>query len=541
MRANKLLRLYKQSLLPIITGIVLTIFASLIYLSNKSTSIDILQRLEAIPYDIRTRLSIPISVNNTPPIVIIDVDENSLKKEGRWPWSRKKIAELVNKLYANDVSLIAMDIVHSEAEQNPAALVKQALAKTNTPVPVWYSSVEKTLDADAIFTNAIQGKEVVLGYPFHNKLVTQTGKLPPTSVNTELADLESLTAIHMLGYTANLNNFANNASGSGFFSVAPDRDGTVRRAPIVAIYNDQVYPSLALETARVYLLEDEIKLHSEQIGNAKTVTGLQLGKSIIKTDAQGQILIPYLGKQRHFPYLSATDILRKSKTFKELEGAIVFIGTSAVGLADLRPTPVEASFPGVEIQASILHGILNPESIAYVPDWTEGATIIWLVILGLLMTLLYPRLQPVTLVIFGIALLLITFLLNLLLWASQHINLPVTVPLLLIMSVSSTYVIYGLLRENKGRKRIHNMFGQYVPVEHINKLIDSPQQISTDGQKRVMTVLFSDLRNFTSLSEPLTTRELKTFLNQYLTPITKIIFDNDGTIDKYVGDMVMAF
>jgi adenylate cyclase len=113
--------------------------------------------------------------------------------------------------------------------------------------------------------------------------------------------------------------------------------------------------------------------------------------------------------------------------------------------------------------------------------------------------------------------------------------------LLLIMATSSIYVIYGLLRENKGRKRIHGMFGQYVPVEHINKLIDNPMQISTDGEKREMTVLFSDIRDFTSLSEPLTTRELKTFLNHYLTPITKIIFDYDGTIDKYVGDMVMAF
>lgn len=472
---------------------------------------------------------------------MIDVDEESLKREGRWPWSRKKLAELINKLYDNNVSVITMDVVQSEAETNPAKLVKDALSKLKKPIPNWFSEIENLLDADDIFTKAIKDKELVLGYPFHNKLLTQTGKLPPTSITSKFNDTESLTAIHMLGYTANLNDFTNNATGSGFFSVAPDRDGTLRRAPVIAIYNDQVYPSLALEAARVYLLEDEIKLHTEKVGTAKTVTHLTMGKSIIRTDAQGQILIPYLGKQRHFPYISASQVLHNDKIFPELEGAIVLIGTSAIGLADLRPTPVEASFPGVEIQASILHGILHPESIVYVPDWTEGATIVWLVTLGIFMTLLYPLLQPVSLVIAGISLLVITFYFNLWLWVSQHINLPVIMSLLLIMAISSIYVIYGLLRENKDRKRIHNMFGRYVPVDHINKLIDSSEQLSTDGEKREMTVLFSDLRNFTSLCEPLSTRELKSFLNQYLTPITKIIFDNQGTIDKYVGDMVMAF
>ena len=434
-----------------------------------------------------------------------------------------------------------MDVVQSEAETNPADKVEEALSKTNTPLPDWFSEIKESLNADAIFAATIKDKELVLGYPFHNKLVTQTGKLPPTSIISKPNEIESLTTIHMLGYTANLNDFTNNATGSGFFSVAPDRDGSIRRAPIIARYNDQIYPSLALETARIYLLEDEIILHTDDVGSAKTVTHVSMGKSNIYTDAQGQILIPYLGKRKHFDYLSASEVLHSNRTFTELEGAVVFIGTSAVGLADLRPTPVEASFPGVEIQATILHGILHPETIAYVPDWTEGATIVWLVILGLIMSLLYPLLPPISLVIAGLGLLVATFSFNLWLWISQHINLPVIMSLLLIMAVSSIYVIYDLLRENKDRKRIHNMFGQYVPVEHINKLIDNPQQISTDGEKREMTVLFSDLRNFTSLSEPLSTRELKSFLNHYLTPITKIIFDYNGTIDKYVGDMVMAF
>jgi adenylate cyclase len=524
-----------------ISGIFLTLLACLLYLSDNPTHIEIIQRLEAIPYDIRLKITTPIAVNNTPPIVIIDIDEASLKQEGRWPWSRNKIAKLITKLSENDTALIALDVVQSEKEENSAIKIKRLLSELNQPLPDWFNTVENKLDADSHFVNTIKGKELVLGYPFHIKLITQTGKLPLSSIETKVKDLDLLTTINMLGYTANLREFTNNAAGSGFFSIIPDPDGTVRRTPIIAKYNDQIYPSLALETARLYLLEDSIQLHTANIGSVKTVTHLSLGALKIPTDARGQILIPYLGKQKHFSYLSASDLLHKNKPFPELENAIALIGTSAVGLTDLRPTPVQVSFPGVEIQANILHAILHPESIAYNPDWTEGATIVSLIILSAFMILIYPLLQPLSLVVTGTGLLLATFAFNLWLWSSQHINLPVIMSLLLIMSISSIYIIHSLLTENKARRQIHDMFGQYVPFEHIDKLIKNPGDLSTDGEKREMTVLFSDLRNFTSLSEPLSTRKVKRFLNQYLTSLTKVIFNNHGTIDKYVGDMVMAF
>jgi len=434
-----------------------------------------------------------------------------------------------------------MDVVQSEIEQNPLEKIKIALNQTGEKLPEWYREIEDSLNGDSFFAESIKGKEIILGYPFHRKLVTQSGKLAKTSIVSEIENTEKLTAIHMLGYTANLNEFTDNSSGSGFFSIAPDRDGTIRRAPILAVYNNQIYPSLALETARIYLLEDEIKLHTDFVGTAQTVTHVSMGKMTIKTDAQGQILIPYLGKQKHFPYISASELLNGKKTFPELENAIALIGTSAVGLSDLRPTPVQASFPGVEIQANILYGLLHPETIAYVPDWAAGATVMTLAVLGLFMTLFYPLLQPMGLVVSGTALLLLMFIFNYWLWYAYHINLPLIIPLLTVMAVSSIHVIYDLIRENKDRRRIHDMFGQYVPLDHINKLIEFPHAVNTDGEKREMTVLFSDIRDFTSLSEPLTTRQLKTFLNQYLTPITEIIFNNQGTIDKYVGDMVMAF
>lgn len=525
-------------------------------------SVNVLQRLEAIPYDIRLKLSIPIKTNNTPPIIIVDIDEKSLKNEGRWPWSRIKLARLVEKLHQQGTAVIALDILQSEVETNPAIAVQNAVTHAQQNLPQWFNNITRTLDADKQFAQMIKDKEVVLGYPFHHKLTLKNGTLQKTlfldddlynSISSKKTDnnhtnltikptvLNALTSIEMAGYTANLDAFNATAAGTGFFSIIPDADGSVRRAPLIAQHNQQIYPSLALEAARLYLFEDNIRIQHKKIGDVHTITEIILGKTRIPTDALGQILIPYYGKQKHFTYLSATDILHADKNIPELENAIVLVGTSAVGLSDLRPTPVDSSFPGVEIQASILHGILHPDTVAHVPDWKDGATVIWIIILALLMTLLYPLLQPGSLVVVGVGLLITTFVFNHWLWVSQHLYLPVMLSSLFIMAVSSIYVVHYLLRENKDRKRIHGMFGQYVPLDHINKLIETSEENTTAGERREMTVLFSDIRNFTAISEPLTTRELKTFLNEYLTPITKIVFDNQGTIDKYVGDMVMAF
>ena len=523
------------------SAILLTLLASLLNLSKNQTTLDFIQRLEAIPYDIRLKLSTPIKINEIPPIVIIDIDEGSLKTDGRWPWSRKKLAQLVKKLSLNNTALIMLDVVQSEKEINPIDKIRNSLAKINKLIPSWFSQIEKDLDADSYFSEALNNKEIVLGFPFHATLTTQTGTLSQSTIEVDTTKTNLLTTFEMQGYTANLEVFLNNSRGSGFINITSEADGIIRRAPVILSFNNKIYPSLALEAARIYYLEDTIKLHSASIGNVRTITHLSLGKSIIPTDAQGRILIPYLGRKKHFPYISASKLLHSDKPFPELENAIAIIGTSAITLADLRTTPVQANFPGVEIQANILHGILNPQSISRIPDWTHGATIVSLVILCILMILVYPMLQPLSLVISGTTLLFIMFSFNYWLWASQKISLPIVMSILLIITVSSIYIIYDLLKENKDRRRIHEMFGQYVPLGHINKLIDSPKEISTDGEKREMTVLFSDIRNFTSLSEPLSTGELKSFLNLYLTPITKIIFDNQGTIDKYVGDMVMAF
>ncbi len=543
-----MLRYYQHSKIPVFVGVMLGFFAIFLFLKDDVLTVNSLQRLEAIPYDLRLKQSIPRKINNTPPIIIVDIDEKSLKQEGRFPWSRKKLATLVDKLHQQGAAVIALDILQSEPEINPASLIQSAASRVQKKLPEWFTDIKGSLDADAFFAKTIADKEVVLGYPFHYSDEIKNGNLgDPVSIHVGNAASEStkevstLTAIEMKGYTSNLDSFNKNAAGSGFFSIMADSDGSIRRAPLIAVYDNQIYPSLALEAARLYLMEDDIHIQSQKVGDVRAITGITLGRSTIPTDAQGQLLIPYYGKQKHFTYLSATDVLHTQTQISELENAIVLVGTSAVGLVDLRPTPVESNYPGVEIQANILHGILHPETIAYIPDWKEGAMISWIVLLTLVMALVYPLLQPISLLIAGSGLLITTYAFNSWLWVSQHVYLPVMLPLLLVFAVSGFYVAHHLVKENKDRRRIHSMFGQYVPLDHINRLIETPEELGTEGEKREMTVLFSDLRNFTALSEPLSTQELKDFLNQYLTAITKVIFDHHGTVDKYVGDLVMAF
>lgn len=546
-RGLSLLYRYRQSIIRILVGLFFGLLSLILFMKNDELIVNALERLEVIPYDLRLKLAIPKQRDNTPPIIIVDIDEKSLKNEGRFPWNRKKLATLVEKLHQQGAAVIALDILQSEPQTNPASLIKEALDSSQKDLPLWFENVSKRLDADTYFANMIAEKEVVLGYPFHNDSFIKHGNLnasTPIKLDAEVKQAikaKYFSAFNMEGYTSNLPQFTQNAAGSGFISIVPDPDGTVRRAPLVLMNGNQLYPSLALEAARLYLMEEKIHVHTQQVGELLTIKSINVGEKKILTDAHGQLLIPFYGKQKHFLYLSATDVLQGETPIPELENAIVLVGTSAVGLVDLRPTPVEANYPGVEIQANILQGILHPETLTYIPDFSTGAIVAGLVSLTLMMTLVYPLASPIVLLLTGFVLFVMTIAINSWLWFSQQIYLPVMLPMLLILMVTGFYMAHHLFREYKDRNRIQDMFGQYVPAEHINALISKTEDLGNLDEKREMTVLFSDIRNFTDLSEPLSTRELKDFLNKYLTSITKIIFQHNGTVDKYVGDLVMAF
>lgn len=509
---------------------------------------DLTQRLELIAFDIRLRAVRNISAESTvnepaTKVVIVDIDERSLTEHGRWPWSRAKVAVLLERLAQAGAAVVAFDVMFSEPEANPAVEVASFLKKKGGESEVLAAELgrfEESFDRDRQFAGALSSKEVILGYTFQPHTLQRIGVLPhPLSLaNPQVIPKSSLPA--MRGYTANLSILAQAALGSGFFSLNPDLDGVVRRAPLVARYNDQLFSSLALETLRHFMLADSVSLNTSQINGVETVEAIELaGFTSIPTDADGQMIVPYLGPQGSFPYVSASAVLAGSVPIGELEGAIVLVGTTAPGLFDLRATPVQAVYPGVEIQANLIDAILSKRFLVQ-PAWAQGVDFVVMIVVGLALALALPFSPPFwqmlwTLVVGG-GLVLI----NLFFWR-QGLVLSLAMPLILAGLLATFNLAYGFLVESHSRRQLKGMFGQYVPPQIVQEMSENPQKYSFEGETRELSVLFADIRGFTSLSEALTAAELKKLLNRFFTPMTRIIFETRGTIDKYVGDMIMAF
>ena len=538
-----LLKYLKQNRQAILVGLLISAFVIFLQFSSNSSVKLLLARFEGIIYDLRLRATLDDRTITDQTIIIIDIDEKSLAAEGRWPWSRQKVATMVNNLADAGVAVVAFDILFSEPERNPADSVTQHLEANNMVAPPFLLEARAALDADAIFAASLKSTDVVLGILFQGDASITQGELPFSVVKSEgISDLSKMTRISFNHYESNIKVLQSQTPGSGFINASYDGDGIIRRAALVAEYKGQFYPSLALEAARLLTLTDSIDMEIAHIGSGiQQITGVKWGKELIETDSVGRVLIPYRGDRNSFPYVSASDVLNGNFAPEMFEGAVVFVGTSAVGLGDLRSTPVGLTFPGVEIHANVLEGLLAPEILPRQPGWWEAAVGVTLIVLAVFCVFLFPTIGPLSLSITVIVLLVLTGWFNYWLWLYQGISLMLTTSLLLIFLVGMYNLSLGFFKANSQKKMIKNIFDQYVPPAHIDKMLADPDSVNLDGERKVMTVLFSDIRSFTSISESLSASELKNLLNKYFNPITKSIFDHKGTIDKYVGDMVMAF
>ncbi len=533
----------KQHRYAILSGVLLSSLIIFLQFSSQPDVKQLLSRFDGIFYDIRLRATLEDRQATEQKILIIDIDEKSLAAEGRWPWSREKIAVLVNNLANAGVAVVAFDVLFSEPERNPVDAIARHLEANNIPIPPFLAEIKPALDADAVFSESITTTDVVLALLFQDENKPSKGDLPLSVISgSENVDLSKLIRISFPNYESNIDILQSQTAGSGFINSTPDEDGFIRKAALVAEYQGKFYPSLALEAARLLTFTDNISLEVVDIGNnVKQIAGIRWGNDLIPTDAAGRVLIPFRGKRKSFPYISATDVLHNNIDQAVLEGAVVFVGTSAVGLADLRATPVELSYPGVEVHANVFEGLLHPEILPRQPDWWEAALAIILVVLAIFCVLIFPAIGPMSLTITATSVMILTCWFNFWLWQNHHISLMITTSLMLIFFVGIYNLGLGFFKENNQRKMIKGIFDQYVPPAHIDKMLADPNSVNLDGERKEMTVLFSDIRSFTSISESLSASELKNLLNKYFNPITKSIFDHKGTIDKYVGDMVMAF
>jgi adenylate cyclase len=525
-----------------VIGVSITLFIAFVEFFSSGAVAKLLNRIEGILYDTRLVLTLPDTprqVDET--VVIIDIDDKSMREQGRFPWSRTKIAELITKLADAGVVVIAFDIYFSEPERNPVSQIESILPEFSQHYNLPVKQIKQQVDADIQFANALANNDIVLGFLLNNDTYKQTNPLPNSSIAWQADEQQNSQITAFLGATVNIPILQASAMGNGFINAHSEHDGFIRKAAVVNRIGNTLYPSLALEAARLYTLADKIETRSHVLNGITLFEGVKFHDKWIQTDEYGKILIPYKGQAKSFNYYSATDVLNNKVNEQQLAGTVAFIGTSAIGLADLRATPVGLQYPGVEVHANIFEGLMHPELLPSEPSWSSGATLLIIMITGILITLLSYRKSAryILVVVFIITGLIISF--NFYLWSVSKISLPLFMPLLLVIMLTYYYIFIGSIAERKQGQKIKSMFSQYVPPDHINQLINQSSRLPQQSVKRNMTVLFADIRGFTSLSENMTANQLSEYLNQYLSATTEIIFDHNGTIDKYVGDMIMAF
>jgi adenylate cyclase len=507
--------------------------------SLDSFEIGLLKRLENDAYDARMRLTMPNTLDER--IVIIDIDEKSLAEVGRWPWRRDVVGRLVNALFDHQhIDTLGFDVVFAEPDSSGSDLLK-ALPE-HTPEDV-RESLFKRLDHDAYFAQSLTGRNVVLGYYFKEITDDQPnfGLLPKPAFPGFAFDFP-LPVRQATGYGANLAVLQKQAKQGGHFNPQVDDDGVVRKVSLLIAYEGNYYASLSLAVAKAHLKQPIETIFAQGVGVSQNYVGLEqlsLGKKLIPVDNQVRALIPYRGKSGSFRYISASDVLNGRLVAGSLAGKIALLGTSAPGLLDLRSTPVEPVYPGVEIHANLIAGILDG-MIKERPAWAAGAELIILLLIMLMIVFFLPS-SPLSSTLITALAILMLLAFNLWLWIAEHLVLNIATPLLMLLLLYLVYMAYGFFVESRNKQLLSMRFGQYVPPELVTEMSANPENYSFEGESKQLTVLFSDVRGFTSISEGLSAKELAALMNEYLTPMTRVIHRYRGTIDKYMGDAIMAF
>ncbi|MGY1490340.1 CHASE2 domain-containing protein [Methylobacillus pratensis] len=535
-------RLFSHHHIRLLLGILVTIL--LLAHVVGALNLGFIQAMERFAYDARLQLLAPGGQDDH--IVIVDIDEVSLQQEGHWPWGRNKLAQLLDKLFDQyQARLVAFDVVFAEKDESSGLAALQAMRQAQfgqrPDIAQLIDAVAPGLDYDQQFADSMRGRNVVLGYYFRHdaRMSHNIGVLPPPVMLADVLAGRDIAYLQASGYGANLPVLQQQAKAAGHFNPDPDEDGITRRIPLLVAYQDGVYEALSLAVARQVLGDVQVTPGFADSMHYAGMEWLALGQRKIPVDANLNALIPYRGKQGSFAYVSAADVLHGKVPRQQLQNRIVLIGTTAPGLMDLRATPVQSVYPGVEIHANMIAGILDG-SVRQQPAYTLGAEFLLLLFLGMGLSILLPRVRPVPATVLATSVLSLLVLFNLLSW-QIGVVLPLATALLLVALLYVLNMSYGYFIESRSKRHLAYLFGQYVPPELVAEMADRPHQLGLEGESREMTVLFCDIRGFTTISEALEPQTLAKLMNEYLTAMTRVIHQHRGTIDKYMGDAIMAF
>ncbi len=491
-----------------------------------------------------------------PEVVMVAIDDESVRRIGRWPWSREVMAQLLGSIKEYDPRVIGLDIIFAERQETAALTALQRLrrdlAQQQAASPELLDLIqreERRADVDRELAQVIgQGTPTVLGFFFigvggRTEAVKIGQPLGPKVIQASTYNMvrwldqlsRRVPIMGADGVETNLPEITRAAAGGGYFNMIPDPDGIVRWLPLALKYGPDIFAPLTLVTLQHYQQKVPLGITLSRLG----VKQVRLGRQQIPVDRFGRMFINYLGPPGTFPTYSAVQVMEGALPRGALQDKLVLVGATAVGIFDLRVTPFSGICPGLEIQATVMDNILRGDFIR-LPANATVTTMATVLVLAIIFGLLLPRLSPVG----AIAVTLLTALgyvtLNYLAFRNYGLQLEVFYPLLEVAGVYTGITLQRFLVEERERARLKKAFQSYVAPEVVNQIIKHPENLRLGGERRELSILFSDIRGFTSLSETMDPEALVEVLHEFLDPMSEIIVKHGGTIDKYIGDAIMA-
>jgi len=537
----------KLKLSPFKIGCLVILAACLVFYSFGNQKPALLTALDNRVADAMFRWRGPVQTTGS--VVIIDIDEKSLQAIGQWPWPRNIVAQLIRQILAAQPRVVGLDIMFVEQDRtSPIHYVDELQQIFNLKLPSLKTAAvaPEILNHDLALGSAVASGPTVLGYAFQlyddGLKVPQEPPFPSCriKVHPETTPFRDLALINAYRGVLNIMDVAQGLS-EGFFNVLPDPSGTIRKVPLLMMLDDIPYPSLALEMFRVGVDQQDLTIHaSDQIKAPKTgLLGVSVGQRFIPTDDNGQIAVNFRGPAKAFPYLPAVDILH-GRHRAALKDKYVLIGGSASGLYDLVATPFVNLYSGVEVHASIIDNLIAGDPFAYDIFSEIGWTYALIIVGGVFLSLILAYGGPLLGGIGGLLIIGAALFGNFQLFFLKNVLVGVVYPFLSFLVIFLAVSIGNYFYEGREKSFIRMAFGHYVSPRVVSQLIDNPAKLSLKGEQKHLTVLFSDIRGFTTISEQMSSEQLSSFMNEYLTTMSHCIIDHGGTVDKFIGDAIMA-
>ena len=521
-----------ESVVIILSGICVTAAMLFAYIGRPT----LLTHLDFKVYDLL--LPLRAAPEPSPAPVIVDLDEAAIEQYGQWPWPRYLIADILERLTDYGAAAIGLDIMFAEADRSSPERVQEALRRDKS-LDFKYSGIPPEFrDYDLILADALQKNQAVLS-AYADFTGESSEAPPPPSVNIiereKSGAIPSWREIMPEAKSAVLPLPVLRGAPMGFINARQDTDGIVREIPLVIRMGENIYPSLSVRVLMQGLGQRNLTLESGPHG----LESVRLGKLYsVPVSPQGMMRIPFIGPRRTYPYYSAADVLAARVPPEALQGRAVFVGTSLVGLSDIRSTPFDAACPGVEVHAAALDAILSGNAVS-LPPWTPAAQVGLIALAGLLSTLTFgfarPRVYlPVALALVGAAIQLSRYLF------SRGLFLSPLYGVLTVAALGAILLLARFWQEERQKRRLRGIFSRYVSPEVVNRVTRTAGELMA-GEERELSIMFTDIRGFTSMSEMLKPQEVVSLLNRYFTPMTALVSKYSGTLDKFIGDALMAY